>query len=63
MYVALSGLMLGSHYPYVRAVRTGSENPVLLSDIREVSGSEFITFQQDSVPAHRAKDTVAMLNE
>jgi len=34
---------------------------MLLPDIRHVSGTEFFVFQQDSAPAHRAKDTVALL--
>jgi len=35
---------------------------MLLPDIRHVSGTEFFVFQQDSeCPAHRAKETVALL--
>ena len=34
---------------------------MLLPDIRHVSGTEFFVFQQDSAPAHRAKETVALL--
>lgn len=33
----------------------------LLPAIRELSGSEFFIFQQDSAPAHRARETVEML--
>jgi len=36
---------------------------MLLPDIRAASGSEFFIFQQDSVPSHRAKDTVVLLNQ
>jgi len=39
---------------------------MLLPDIPAVSGSEFFVFQQDSadsVPSHRAKDTVALLDQ
>jgi len=36
---------------------------MLLPDIRAASGSEFIVFQQDSVQSHRAKDTVALLDQ
>ena len=32
----------------------------LLSCIKEISGDNFI-FQQDSAPAHRARDTMALL--
>ena len=35
---------------------------MLLPDIRHVSGEEFFVFQQDSAPAHRAKDTIALLS-
>jgi len=34
-----------------------------LPDIRAASGSEFFDFQQDSAPSHRAKDTVALLEQ
>ena len=38
---------------------------MLLPDIRHVSGTEFFVFQQEQVPtsfpAHRAKETVALL--
>jgi len=34
---------------------------MLLPDIRHVSGTEFFVFQQDNAPAHRAKETVALL--
>ena len=33
----------------------------LLPEIRELSGNEFFTFQQDSAPAHRARDTILLL--
>ena len=33
---------------------------VLLPCIKEISGDNFI-FQQDSAPAHRARDTIALL--
>ena len=36
---------------------------MLLPDIRAASGSEFFVLQQDSVPSHRAKDTVALLDQ
>ena len=36
---------------------------MLLPDIRAASGSEFFVFQQDSAPSHRAKDTVALLDQ
>ena len=36
---------------------------MLLPDIRAASGSEFFVFQQDSVPSHRVKDTVALLDQ
>jgi len=36
---------------------------MLLPDIRAASGSQFFVFQQDSVPSHRAKDTVAPLDQ
>jgi len=36
---------------------------MLLSDIHAASGSEFFVFQQDSAPSHRAKDTVALLDQ
>jgi len=35
----------------------------VLTDIRAASGSEFFVFQQDSAPSHRAKDTVALLDQ
>jgi len=34
---------------------------MLLPDIRHVSGTEFFVFEQDSAPAHRAMETVALL--
>ena len=34
---------------------------MLLPDIRHVSGTQFFVFQQDSAPAHRAKETVALI--
>ena len=36
---------------------------MLLPDIRAASGSEFFIFQHDSTPSHRAKDTVALLDQ
>jgi inhibitor of nuclear factor kappa-B kinase subunit alpha len=33
----------------------------LLPEIRELSGDAFFTFQQDSAPAHRARETIALL--
>ena len=33
----------------------------LLPDIRRISNGEFFVFQQDSAPAHRARDTVAFM--
>jgi hypothetical protein len=33
----------------------------LLPEIKELSGNEFFTFQQDSAPAHRAGATIALL--
>jgi len=36
---------------------------MLLPGIGATSGSEFFVFQQDSVPSHRAKDTVALLDQ
>ena len=33
----------------------------LLPEIRELSGEAFFTFQQDSAPAHRARETKALL--
>ena len=36
---------------------------MLLPDIGAASGSEFFVFQQDSVPSHRAKDTVALVDQ
>jgi len=36
---------------------------LLLPDIHAASGSEFFVFQQDSAPLHRAKDTVALLDQ
>jgi len=36
---------------------------MLLPDISAVSGSEFLVFQQDSAPSHRAKVTVALLDQ
>jgi len=36
---------------------------MLLPDIRTASESEFFVFQQDSAPSHRAKDTVARLDQ
>ena len=36
---------------------------MLFPDIREASGSEFFVFQQDSARSHRAKDTVAVLDQ
>jgi len=36
---------------------------MLLPDICAVSGSEFFVCQQDSAPSHRAKDTVALLDQ
>jgi len=36
---------------------------MLLPDIRAASGSEFFVFQQHSAPSHRAKDTVALLDQ
>ena len=37
-------------------------NEHLLSDIKELSDSEFLIFQQDSAPAHRARDIVDLLS-
>jgi len=34
---------------------------MLLLDIRHVLGTEFFVLQQDSAPAHTAKETVALL--
>ena len=34
----------------------------LLSDVKELLGSEFFIFQQDSVSAHRARETVNLLS-
>ena len=34
----------------------------LLPAIKELSGSEFFIFQQDSAPAHRARETVDLLS-
>jgi len=36
---------------------------MLLPDIRAASGGEFFVFQQVSAPSHRAKDTVALLDQ
>ena len=36
---------------------------MLLPDIHAASRSEFFVFQQDSAPSHRAKDTVALLDQ
>ena len=36
---------------------------MLLPDIRAASGNEFFVFQQDSVPSHHVKDTVALLDQ
>jgi len=36
---------------------------MLLPDIRAASESEFFVFQQDTAPSHRAKDTVALLDQ
>jgi len=36
---------------------------MLLPDIRAASGSQFFVLQQDSAPLHRAKDTVALLDQ
>jgi len=36
---------------------------MLLPDIRAASASEFFVFQQDSAQSHRAKDTVALLDQ
>jgi len=36
---------------------------MLLADICAASGSEFFVFQQDSAASHRAKDTVALLDQ
>jgi len=36
---------------------------MLLPDICAAAGSEFFVFQQDSIPSHRAKDTVALLDQ
>ena len=36
---------------------------MLPPDIRAASGSEFFLFQQDSAPSHRAKDSVALLEQ
>ena len=44
---------------YYRDVLLGED---LLSDIKELSGSEFFKFQQDSAPAHRARETVDLLS-
>jgi hypothetical protein len=33
----------------------------LLPEIKSLSGDEFFTFQQDSAPAHRARDTITLL--
>lgn len=35
----------------------------LLPDIRKISQGEFFVFQQDGAPAHRARDTVAFLEQ
>ena len=35
----------------------------LLPEIKELSGNEFFTFQQDSAPAHRARETIALLEQ
>jgi len=45
---------------YYRDVVLGQ---VLLPDIDAASRSEFFVFQQDSAPSHRAKDTVALLDQ
>jgi len=36
---------------------------MLLPDIRAASGGEFFVFQQDGAPSHRAKDTLALLEQ
>jgi len=36
---------------------------MLLPNIRAASGSDFFIFQQDSAPSHRAKDTLALLDQ
>ena len=36
---------------------------LLLPDICAAYGSEFFVFQQDSAPSHRAKDTIALLDQ
>jgi len=36
---------------------------MLLPDIRAAAGSEFFVFLQDSAPSHRAKKTVALLDQ
>jgi len=36
---------------------------MLLPDIRAASGSEFFVIQQDSTPSHRAKHTIALLDQ
>ena len=33
----------------------------LLPEIRELSGGSYFTFQQDSAPAHRARETISLL--
>jgi len=42
--------------------RDGVLRQMLLPDIRAASGNEFFVFQQDSVPSHHVKDTVALLD-
>lgn len=44
---------------YYRDVLLGQH---LLPAIKELSGSEFFIFQQDSAPAHRARETVDLLS-
>ena len=44
---------------YYRDVLLGEH---LLSDIKELSGSEFFIFQLDSAPADRARETVDLLS-
>jgi len=58
IHVLESGVKING--TYYRDVVLGQ---MLLPDIGAASRSKFFVFQQDSVPSHRAKDTVALLDQ
>jgi len=60
IHVLEPGVKINDNAAYYRDVVL---RQMLLSDIRAASGSEFFVFQQDSASSHRAKNTVALLDQ